>query len=196
MREVSDLIGAQRAAATGMLGPTVHAGLEKRAVDHQLAAPLKQVEEADLTLGGVERVVFLDAHPRHGATLGGERVTSAGRGFFFYQQLLAGGFPLLRRHYGRRVHLAVGHCQGPFKNLVLSSRRLKAPKRYGFTRRPNINIRAHSSGNWRYASQDYRVCAGVRALRTSDPRIPRAWPACPVRSCKRGRGEKPGDAFE
>ncbi len=58
VRNVRDLIGHHRAAATGMLGPAVHAGLEERAIDHQLATPFEQVDEADLALGSSRTCSF------------------------------------------------------------------------------------------------------------------------------------------
>ncbi len=41
MREVSDLIGAQRAAAASMIGPTQDIRFEEGTVDYQLAAALE-----------------------------------------------------------------------------------------------------------------------------------------------------------
>src|SRR5262249_8108168 len=48
MGQVRDLIGAQRAAAAGMLGPAEHAWLEEGAVDDQLPAAFEQVEQANV----------------------------------------------------------------------------------------------------------------------------------------------------
>src|SRR5262252_755818 len=56
MGQVGDLIGAQGAAAAGMLGPAEHPGLEESAVDNQLATALEQVEQANLALGPLECV--------------------------------------------------------------------------------------------------------------------------------------------
>ena len=84
MGEVGNLIGAQGAAAAGMLGPAKHPGLEERAVDDQLTAALKQIEQAYLALGSVELVLLVQGHPRHPPAFGGQRVTGAGQGFLFH----------------------------------------------------------------------------------------------------------------
>ena len=41
MGQVADLIGAQGAAAAGVLGPAEHPGLEEGAIDDQLPAVLE-----------------------------------------------------------------------------------------------------------------------------------------------------------
>ncbi len=51
MGQVGDLIGAEGAAAAGVLGPAEHPGLEKGAVDDQLRTALEQVEQAHRALG-------------------------------------------------------------------------------------------------------------------------------------------------
>ncbi len=51
MSQVGNLIGTQRAASAGVLGPAEHPGLEECAIDDQLPASLEQVEQANLTLG-------------------------------------------------------------------------------------------------------------------------------------------------
>src|SRR5258708_38266060 len=88
MREVGYLVGAQRAAAAGMLGPAEDAGLEEGAVDDQLPAALEQIEQANLALGPVELVLLVYRHPRHPSTLGGQRITGAGQGLLLHQELL------------------------------------------------------------------------------------------------------------
>src|SRR3989454_6553565 len=98
MGQVGDLIGAQGAAAAGVLGPAEHSGLEEGAVDDQLKAALEQVEQANLTLGPVELVLLLHRHPRHPSTLGGQRITGAGQGLLLHEELLARSLPLLLRH--------------------------------------------------------------------------------------------------
>jgi hypothetical protein len=62
MGQVGDLIGAQGAAAAGMLGPAEHPGLEEGAIDDQLTAALEQIEQAYLALGSVELGEPLQAH--------------------------------------------------------------------------------------------------------------------------------------
>src|SRR6266446_10223012 len=83
MGQVRDLIRAKRAATAGVLGPAEHPGLEEGAIDDQLPAALEQVEQANLTLGPVELVLFLHCRPRHPSTLGGQRITGAGQGLSF-----------------------------------------------------------------------------------------------------------------
>ena len=98
MGQVGDLIGAQGAAAAGVLGPAEHPGLEEGAIDDQLPAALEQVEQAYLALGSVELVLLLHGHPRHPPAFGGQRVTGAGQGLLLHEQLLARSLPLLLRH--------------------------------------------------------------------------------------------------
>src|ERR1700692_865367 len=98
MGQVGDLIGAQGAAAASVLGPAEHPGLKEGAIDDQLTAALEQVEQAYLTLGSVELVLLVHSQPRHAPAFGGERVTGAGQGLLFHEELLAHSLPLLRRH--------------------------------------------------------------------------------------------------
>src|SRR5215472_3633528 len=65
MGQVTDLIGAQGAAAASMVGPAEHAGLKEGAIEDQLSAALEQIEQAYLALGPIEFVLLLDGHPRH-----------------------------------------------------------------------------------------------------------------------------------
>ncbi len=51
MGQVADLIGAQGAAAAGVLGPAENARLEERAIEDQLPAALEQVGQANLAVG-------------------------------------------------------------------------------------------------------------------------------------------------
>jgi hypothetical protein len=104
MGQVGDLIGAQGAAAAGVLGPAEHPGLEEGAIDDQLPAALEQVEQANLALGPLEFVRLLDGHPRHPPAFGGQGVASPHLGLFLRQHLLARSLPGLRRHYRRCVH--------------------------------------------------------------------------------------------
>jgi len=73
MRQMRDLIGAQGAAAVGVIGPAEYPRLEEGAVDDQLTAALKQIEQAYLAFGTVELVVLLNCHPRHAPAFGGQR---------------------------------------------------------------------------------------------------------------------------
>src|SRR5580704_4952210 len=98
MGQVRDLIGAQGAAAAGVLGPAEHSGLEEGAIDDQLLAALEQVEQANLALGRIKFVRFLDSHPRHPPAFGGQRVTRAGQGLLLHEELLVCSLPFLRRH--------------------------------------------------------------------------------------------------
>src|SRR5262249_17334472 len=104
MGQMGDLIGAQGAAAAGMLGPAKHPGLEESAIDDQLPAALEQVEQANLALWPLEFVRLLDGHPRHPPAFGGQRVTGAGQGLLLYEELLARSLPGIRRHDRRRVY--------------------------------------------------------------------------------------------
>src|SRR5262245_29579996 len=100
MGEMGDLIGAQGAAAAGMLGPAEDTGLEEGAVEDQLSPALEKVEEADLAVGPVEHVLLLHGHPRHPPALGGHLIAGAGQRLLLHEKLLASLLPLLRRHDG------------------------------------------------------------------------------------------------
>ena len=95
MREVRDLIGAERAAAAGVIGPAEHAGLEEGAIDDQLPAALEQIQKARLAVGSDEAIGLLDRHPRRPPPLGGERVMGAHHGFLLDEQALARSVPIL-----------------------------------------------------------------------------------------------------
>src|ERR1700674_5442591 len=77
MGQMGDLIGAQGAAAAGVLGPAEHPGLEEGAIDDQLTAALEQIEQAYLALGSVELVLLVHSQPRHPPAFGCQRVTGA-----------------------------------------------------------------------------------------------------------------------
>src|SRR5439155_15308705 len=96
MGDVRDLVGHHGTADAGMLGPPLHAGFEEGAVEDQLTAALKQVEQARFALRSVELVILLHGQPRHPPTLGRQRVTGAGQGLLLYEQLLTRSLPLLR----------------------------------------------------------------------------------------------------
>ena len=81
-----------------MVGPANHARFKERTINNQLTATVEQVEQARLTIGSFELVLFLHGRPRHPPTLGGQRVTGAGQLLLLHQQLLARSFPLLRRY--------------------------------------------------------------------------------------------------
>src|ERR1035438_6971192 len=98
IRQMSDLVGTQRAAAAGMLRPAEHTGLEEGAIDDQLPATLKQIEQAYLAVGSVETVLLLNSHPRHPPAFGGHRVTGVHQGLLLHEELLARSLPSLRRH--------------------------------------------------------------------------------------------------
>jgi len=95
MSQMGDLIGEERAAAAGMLGPAEHAGLEEGAIDDQLRAALEQIEQANPTLGPFEFVLLLHRRPRHPSPLGGQRITRASKGLFLHEELLPRSLPLL-----------------------------------------------------------------------------------------------------
>src|SRR5919198_1840174 len=98
MGQVGDLVGYEGAAAAGMLGPAVHAGLEESAVDDQLTTALEQVEQRHRARRPFELVLLLDCHPRHPPTLGGQRVTGAGQLLLLHEELLARRLPFMRRY--------------------------------------------------------------------------------------------------
>src|SRR6266496_2820358 len=104
MRQVRDLIGAQGAAAAGMIGPAKHSRLEEGAIDDQLSAALEQVEQANLTRRPFELVVLLHRRPRHPATLSGQCITGVSEGLLLHEHLLACSLPLLLRHDRGRLH--------------------------------------------------------------------------------------------
>src|SRR6202040_4115280 len=107
MGQVRDLIGAQGAAAAGVLGPAEHSGLEEGAIDDQLPAALEQVEQAYLALGSVELVLLVHSQPRHPPEFGGQRVTGAGQGLLLHEELLPRSLPLLLRHDRGCLHCEV-----------------------------------------------------------------------------------------
>ncbi len=104
MGQVGDLIGAQGAAAAGVLGPAEHPGFEEGAIDDQLTAALEQINQAYLALGSVELVLLVHSQPRHPPALGGQRVTGAGQGLLLHEELLARSLPFLLRHDRVCVH--------------------------------------------------------------------------------------------
>src|SRR5579863_8339643 len=104
MGQVGDLVGAQRAAAAGVLGPAEYPWLEEGAIDDQLTAALEQIDQAYLALRSVELVLLLHRHPRHPPAFGGQRITRAGQGLLFHQKLLPRSLPLLLRHERWLVH--------------------------------------------------------------------------------------------
>src|SRR6516165_1856212 len=112
MGQVAELIGAQGAAAAGVLGPAEHSGLEEGAIDDQLPTPLEQVEQANLTLGPVELVLLLHRHPWHASTLGGQRITGAGESLLLHEKLLPRSLPFLWRY-----HRWCLHCDMRFRLL-------------------------------------------------------------------------------
>src|SRR5580765_2807663 len=98
MGQVRDLIGAQGAAATSVLGPAKHSGLEEGAIEDQLPTALEQVEQANLTRGTLELVLLLHSQPRHPPALGGQRITGASEGLLLHEELLPRSLPLLLGH--------------------------------------------------------------------------------------------------
>src|ERR1700694_3527626 len=98
MGQVGDLIGAQGAAAAGVLGPAEHPGLEEGAIDDQLTAALEQIEQAYLAPGSFELVLLVHSQPGHAPAFGGQRVTGVGEGLLLSEELLVRSLPLLPRH--------------------------------------------------------------------------------------------------
>src|SRR5580692_5098536 len=104
MGQVADLIGAQGAAAAGVLGPTEHSGFEEGTIDDQLTTALEQIEQAYFALGSLELVLLVHSQPRHPPTFGSQRVTGAGQGLLLHEELLARSLPLVLRHNRGCVH--------------------------------------------------------------------------------------------
>jgi len=67
VREMRDLVGQHGAADAGVVGPAVHAGLVEGAVEDELAAALKEIEQRELALWALEDVRLLDGDPRQAA---------------------------------------------------------------------------------------------------------------------------------
>src|SRR5215471_8545499 len=118
MSQVGDLVGAQGAAAAGVLRPAEHSGLEEGAIDDQLPTALEQIEQANLALGPLEFVRLLDRHPRHPSTLGGKGVPDPHMGLFLHEHLLARSLPGLRRHDRRCVHSEMPFVVLPVSRFV------------------------------------------------------------------------------
>jgi len=89
MGDVRDLVGEKRAPAAAALGPARHAGLEEEAVDDELTASVEQVGRARRAAGALESIRLVNGHPRHPATLGGQRVARPGERLLLGQQLQA-----------------------------------------------------------------------------------------------------------
>src|SRR5580692_7939992 len=104
MGQVRDLIGAQGAAAAGVLGPAEHTGLEEGAIDDQLTAALEQIKQAHLALGSVELVMLVHSHPRHPPAFGGQGVARPRQGLLLLEHLLARNLPVRWRHDRWRAH--------------------------------------------------------------------------------------------
>src|SRR5579872_2324391 len=110
MREMGDLIGAERAAAAGMVGPAEDARLVEGAIDDQLPTAFEKIGEARPALWAVKRVGFLYRHPRHLAAFGAQRVAGPRERLFLHEHLLTRGLPRLPRHDRRRVHFISVHA--------------------------------------------------------------------------------------
>ena len=81
-----------------MGGPSENTGLEESAVNNQLPAALEQIEQAQLTLGPFEFVLFPHERPRHPAAFGGQSIPGAGEGLLLNEELLPCSLPFLRGH--------------------------------------------------------------------------------------------------
>jgi hypothetical protein len=77
-------------------------------VDDQLAAVAEQVREGGLAVLALEDVALVDAHHRQPPPVGVQRIALPGQLLLPYEQLLAGGQPLLARHdLGRLIATSV-----------------------------------------------------------------------------------------
>src|ERR1700678_3053865 len=104
MGQVSALIGAQRAAAAGVVRPTEDAGFKEGTIDNQLPAALERIQQAYLAPGPVERVILSHRQPWHLPAFGGQSVTRAGQVLLLHQELLSCSLPLLLRYDLRCFH--------------------------------------------------------------------------------------------
>jgi hypothetical protein len=95
---MGNLIGAEGAAAAGVVGPAEHSGFEEGAIEDQLRAAFEQIEQAYFALGSVEFVFLVHRQPRHPAAFGSQRVAGARQGLLVHEELLAGGLPFLLRY--------------------------------------------------------------------------------------------------
>src|SRR6185312_4534829 len=103
MGKMGHLIGAERAAAAGVLGPAEYAGLEEGTIDDRLSAVLAQGVQANCAFWPLEFVRFLYRHPRHPAAFGSERVAGPRQSLFLHEHLLARGLPGFGRNDRRRL---------------------------------------------------------------------------------------------
>ncbi len=101
---MADLVGSQRAAPAGMVGPAEHARLEEGAVDDQLTAAVEQVEQAGLAVRPLEHIVLLHGHPRHAPALGGQRVACACVFLLLHEHPLARRLPFPGRNDRGLLH--------------------------------------------------------------------------------------------
>jgi hypothetical protein len=100
MREVAsgDVIGKRRATRATLVQRLAFLPQPHEVVDDELKATLEQVQQTRFAVRTVEDVVFLDSHHRQPSTLGVQRVSRPGGGFFLGEQLLARNQPLGSRH--------------------------------------------------------------------------------------------------
>ena len=105
--EVRELIDEHRAAVAAL----ILVGAEHELVERELAAPLKQVEQAHLPVRTFEAVVLGDLVHRLAPALAGEPVALAHVGPLLGQQLLVGTLPLLLRDDLGKIHTRLlGGC--------------------------------------------------------------------------------------
>jgi hypothetical protein len=64
----------------------------------------RQIVEAAACNGAHVLVGFLDGHPRHPSTFGGQGIAGPHQGLFLHEHLLARSLPLLPRHHRGCVH--------------------------------------------------------------------------------------------
>jgi hypothetical protein len=76
-------------------------------VDDELAASVKQIEQAQLSGRALEDILFFDLDSRQSAALSVQRVALTGEFLFPGEQLPAGDQPLVSRDYLRIIHFAL-----------------------------------------------------------------------------------------
>jgi hypothetical protein len=78
MREVRDLVGAERATDAGVVGPAVDAGIVEGAIEDELAAAFEEIEQRTLPFRTFEDVLLFDREPGHAAARRSHRIARVG----------------------------------------------------------------------------------------------------------------------
>src|SRR5262249_14816109 len=92
----SNLAGHHGASDACVVRPADHAGFEECAIDYQLTASVKQIEQASCSMGSLELAILLPSHPRHHPSLRGQRITRPAELLLLQEKLLPSSLPFLR----------------------------------------------------------------------------------------------------